>query len=298
MKQVMQWDTLQMNTLDSNKRIGIPESSSATDSTVFSRRNDRDKTLRGGSEDSSYNSSSAASPRFNPLNREMSIGANRPPSTASATSLPSKIRNFLEDFGSSQQHSGDWTSASPQTHLSQLAPTAKDSIDPPRKAKDGYEWVWFPAGYWAERNISDTVVKGKPISQRKWRSSSHSHESKRGNDSSRYEKTLSSHIDTSRNKPLPTTSKASTIVSKDSDLHHDRESGMSQRTHRGSKILRGFNYMSPTYPHFVSPEGTPEGLYCKTKRTLEIGRNNRQREVCCIFLTAEQPTVINHIAEQ
>ncbi|KAI0478754.1 hypothetical protein GGR56DRAFT_689724 [Xylariaceae sp. FL0804] len=30
-------------------------------------------------------------------------------------------------------------------------------MDPPRPAKDGYEWVWFPAGYWAEREIVETA---------------------------------------------------------------------------------------------------------------------------------------------
>lgn len=27
----------------------------------------------------------------------------------------------------------------------------KGGHDPPRPAKDGFEWVWFPEGYWAER---------------------------------------------------------------------------------------------------------------------------------------------------
>ena len=26
-------------------------------------------------------------------------------------------------------------------------------IDPPRPARDGFEWVWFPEGYWAEREF-------------------------------------------------------------------------------------------------------------------------------------------------
>ncbi|KAI2628389.1 hypothetical protein GGS21DRAFT_545643 [Xylaria nigripes] len=32
-------------------------------------------------------------------------------------------------------------------------------VDPPRPAKEGYEWVWFPAGYWAEREIAETPPK-------------------------------------------------------------------------------------------------------------------------------------------
>jgi len=27
------------------------------------------------------------------------------------------------------------------------------NLDPPRPAKEGYEWVWFPEGYWAEREF-------------------------------------------------------------------------------------------------------------------------------------------------
>lgn len=26
-------------------------------------------------------------------------------------------------------------------------------LDLPRLAKEGYEWVWFPNGYWAEREF-------------------------------------------------------------------------------------------------------------------------------------------------
>ncbi|KAK8128416.1 hypothetical protein PG984_009524 [Apiospora sp. TS-2023a] len=29
--------------------------------------------------------------------------------------------------------------------------TPSYGVDPPRPAKEGYEWVWFPGGYWAER---------------------------------------------------------------------------------------------------------------------------------------------------
>ncbi|KAI1210946.1 uncharacterized protein F4807DRAFT_44209 [Annulohypoxylon truncatum] len=32
-------------------------------------------------------------------------------------------------------------------------------IDPPRPARDGYEWVWFPGGYWAEREIIESPSK-------------------------------------------------------------------------------------------------------------------------------------------
>ncbi|KAI1149748.1 hypothetical protein F4825DRAFT_453134 [Nemania diffusa] len=44
----------------------------------------------------------------------------------------------------------------PHPSIKELLPTG---IDPPRPAKQGYEWVWFPAGYWAEREIVQTPTK-------------------------------------------------------------------------------------------------------------------------------------------
>ncbi|KAI1083406.1 hypothetical protein F5B20DRAFT_595417 [Whalleya microplaca] len=40
-------------------------------------------------------------------------------------------------------------------------------VDPPRPAKEGHEWVWFPAGYWAERAIVESP--GRSIKTFKWR---------------------------------------------------------------------------------------------------------------------------------
>lgn len=48
-----------------------------------------------------------------------------------------------------------------------LPATPSTSIDPPRPAREGHEWVWFPAGYWAEREIVETP--GKIIKHFKWR---------------------------------------------------------------------------------------------------------------------------------
>lgn len=46
--------------------------------------------------------------------------------------------------------------------------------DPPREAKEGYEWVWFPEGYWAEREIVPAFENFKAYDNKfwKWRSKS------------------------------------------------------------------------------------------------------------------------------
>ncbi|ROW02335.1 hypothetical protein VSDG_02477 [Cytospora chrysosperma] len=57
-------------------------------------------------------------------------------STASLTGSPTEL------WSASVQTS---THSSVQTGI---------GVDPPRPAKDGYEWVWFPEGYWAERPVA------------------------------------------------------------------------------------------------------------------------------------------------
>ncbi|KAI1639813.1 hypothetical protein F4809DRAFT_638185 [Biscogniauxia mediterranea] len=37
--------------------------------------------------------------------------------------------------------------------------TSSSYIDPPRPPKEGHEWVWFPGGYWAEREVVETPSK-------------------------------------------------------------------------------------------------------------------------------------------
>ncbi|KAI2624171.1 hypothetical protein GGR54DRAFT_564374 [Hypoxylon sp. NC1633] len=48
-----------------------------------------------------------------------------------------------------------------------LPATPSTSMDPPRPAKEGHEWVWFPAGYWAEREVAESP--GRVMKHFKWR---------------------------------------------------------------------------------------------------------------------------------
>lgn len=51
-------------------------------------------------------------------------------------------------------------------------------VDPPRQAREGYEWVWFPDGFWAEREISITAAEspskgsGQDSKLRRWKGKS------------------------------------------------------------------------------------------------------------------------------
>lgn len=57
-------------------------------------------------------------------------------------------------------------SDSPQQSTPKPKPMSQTPADPPRPPMLGYEWVWFPAGYWAEREIAPRPAKG--IRRPKW----------------------------------------------------------------------------------------------------------------------------------
>jgi len=40
-----------------------------------------------------------------------------------------------------------------------IPPTPGAFTDPPRQPREGYEWVWFPDGFWAEREVSISATE-------------------------------------------------------------------------------------------------------------------------------------------
>lgn len=63
-------------------------------------------------------------------------------SVASSQSASSKYRSIK-----------DWSAGVDATTPPSFGSPVRNAIDPPRAAKPGFEWVWFPEGYWAEREI-------------------------------------------------------------------------------------------------------------------------------------------------
>ncbi|KAK3379925.1 hypothetical protein B0T24DRAFT_696047 [Lasiosphaeria ovina] len=49
------------------------------------------------------------------------------------------------------------------------APTPVLGVDPPRPPKEGCEWVWFPEGYWAEREFKSLGSVGSKTDSKSWR---------------------------------------------------------------------------------------------------------------------------------
>lgn len=143
-------------------------------------------------------------------------------------------------------------------------------VDPPRPPKEGFEWVWFPEGYWAERERIEPTKKNRKT-QQKWfkrpdrRSSGSLLESAKANSKANFNELPAIKIGSQSTSPSKSTTKS-----------QNGEDGTSVADNRGSrdspgnKILRGLQVLSATYPHFVSQTSDPEGLYCKTKRGLGV----------------------------
>ncbi|OAF61481.1 accessory factor associated with RNA polymerase II [Pseudogymnoascus destructans] len=55
--------------------------------------------------------------------------------------------------------SGELNSSNNSTPQPKPKPVSQTAADPPRPPVLGYEWVWFPAGYWAEREIITRPAK-------------------------------------------------------------------------------------------------------------------------------------------
>ena len=78
-------------------------------------------------------------------------------SATSSLSLGIRFPHNVSDWNEKAQRETDTTSA-------ELHP--RYAADPPRPARAGYEWVWFPEGYWAERETPSSSLKKQR--SRKW----------------------------------------------------------------------------------------------------------------------------------
>lgn len=146
------------------------------------------------------------------------------------------------------------------------------AADPPRPPKEGMEWVWFPEGYWAEREHFESPRRKGEL-PRKWFNRSPSIGRRRSSSSVAQKLAqFTSSLEISRLVDTQRSETSISAMSKGSDAESRLE-----------KLRMGFSYMSPTYPHFISPSGEPEGLYCKTKRNLGGRVVTRPNTVCPIL---------------
>lgn len=153
--------------------------------------------------------------------------------------------------------------------------------DPPRQAKDGYEWVWFPEGYWAEREIVGFATMSK-WARRAANESRASYESSavgpgvpgtaRSESNAQWQ-----HPTTATGSPTEKSTKKNKARPK---LSRRPTGSTSSILSVKEAVLNKLSIISP----FKTPDGSSEpseGLYCKTMRVLggEGGRRKVRREV-------------------
>jgi hypothetical protein len=74
--------------------------------------------------------------------------------------------NFMGRDRDTSESTGHRESFTPQ---SQVGGTSGHPADPPRPAREGMEWVWFPEGYWAERERKEMfMTESKHRTIQKW----------------------------------------------------------------------------------------------------------------------------------
>jgi hypothetical protein len=156
----------------------------------------------------------------------------------------------------------------------------KVSAESQRPARPGWEWIWVLESNWVKRESSEPleVPKEKLTPKRLRRSlpvrktdSVYQFDSQGNSSSSHREHATKLSISDVANTRDGTTSGPSTLP---------RSGRSTSGTSRiSNKLLRVFQYISPTYLHFRSPTGEPEGLYCKTKRGIGVGLIGKSKEV-------------------
>lgn len=194
-----------------------------------------------------------------------------------------------EKLGQGPSHNSNWKDWNVTRSYDVKPSASQQSIDPPRPAREGYEWVWFPAGYWAERELPGFLSPPTNSEGRKndkgnffWRTpdrkSNDSEDSTSPRGSRRFWGSLSS--------------KVSKQVSGQSFMGSAQGSAISSS--KSERFLNKLQSMSPTYPRYVSPSGDLEGLYCKTKRNLSSKRHlaapfiRKRKPVCNDILSSDK----------
>ena len=154
--------------------------------------------------------------------------------------------------------------------------------DPPRPAKEGYEWVWFPEGYWAEREIHglrDIPRKTSDVT-RLWKWRSRSSKSKSSSDDQRTMSLSPKSLHTppggvfSPVPPSPYLSEEAHVQSLQnrSAFRHDRSSSIGSRdasplSHPRRQADRATN-SDPPPPLPPTPTTPRKGLFSAARRGL------------------------------
>ncbi|KAE8450547.1 hypothetical protein EG329_006278 [Mollisiaceae sp. DMI_Dod_QoI] len=178
-------------------------------------------------------------------------------SIGSGLSASSQYRRIAEWNEKSIGASTGDLSLTPSSFESQRHPA-----DPPRPAKSGLEWVWFPDGYWAEREVHDNPIK-KRLPRQKWWSRS-PEKPKEGSNASRTSDNISPKPDIPKIKVssiFSCRSRSGSAAGKTSRKSSKGESVLSDKLKDSNVSKTETNITSPQQPEKL-------GLYYRTKKQI------------------------------
>ncbi|KAL2061714.1 hypothetical protein VTL71DRAFT_7092 [Oculimacula yallundae] len=154
-------------------------------------------------------------------------------------------------------------------------------VDPPRPPKEGFEWVWFPEGYWAERELP---LSKKPVSRPRWWNRSPERGSKVSMKSESPEKCTPpidipkikigslisrkpSAAKSSSGKSFPAKPLSAATPDFEASASTSRKSSLKTQDMRNQHVVRpNMTVPMPAY-HAIYPDERL-GLYCRTKNTI------------------------------
>lgn len=147
--------------------------------------------------------------------------------------------------------------------------------DPPRPAKLGMEWVWFPQGYWAERELRasspQSSIPSKQSGRQKWWNRTPEPKTPTSVPTDKTEGSAKSSSKTTPPKFEIPRIKIGSISRRNSSIDADRRRSSSQKSLM-SMQLGGFSFMKQRSNNRDSgdtPDGEAHlGLYCRTKKNI------------------------------
>jgi hypothetical protein len=156
----------------------------------------------------------------------------------------------------------------------------KFSAESQRRTRQGWEWVWVFESNDVKRESSEPLqVSKEKLTPKRLRRSLPVRKTDRIYRFDSLDESYSSHWEYgAKSSTLDVASPDGKTILRPSTLFRGGKSG-SGASQSCSKFLRVFQYMSPTYPHFRSPTGEPEGLCCKTKRGIGVRLMGKYKEV-------------------
>ncbi|TGO86337.1 hypothetical protein BPOR_0312g00030 [Botrytis porri] len=176
--------------------------------------------------------------------------------------IPSDLINQTPVQGPSHSNS-DW---SEPRNFDTRPIVPQQGIDPPRPAREGYEWVWFPAGYWAERELPAGLSITNPEGLRSSKTYFFSRAAENGSNDS-------------EGSTSPKGSRrfwgsfSSRVVKQYSGQSFKGSITSAISSSKSERFLNTLQSISPTNSRNDSPSVQPEGSCGKTKRTTPLKRH-------------------------